>query len=38
MGSDRLTDRHRSEYNSPFLYLFITIVIIKEGRAKNQIY
>jgi hypothetical protein len=46
MGTDdRLTDRHRSEYNIPstsirYLYLFfITIVIfviIKEGRAKNH--
>jgi hypothetical protein len=32
----RPTDRHRSEYNSPSTVpFFITIVIIKEGRAKK---
>ena len=36
--TDWQTDRHRNEYNSPSLYLFITIVIIKEWRAKNREY
>jgi hypothetical protein len=37
MGTDRVTDRrHPSEYNSPSTIPFvITIVLIKEGRAKN---
>jgi hypothetical protein len=34
--TDRPTDRHRSEYNSPSLIPFITIVIIKEGRTKKE--
>jgi hypothetical protein len=38
MGTDRLADRrHRSEYNSPStIPFFITIVLIKEGRAKKR--
>jgi hypothetical protein len=39
METDRQSDivtRHRSEYNSPStIPFFITIVIIKEGRAKK---
>jgi hypothetical protein len=40
MGTDRLTDRHTDDTEANTivrpLYLFITIVIIKEGRTKDR--